>query len=92
MFFICNYYRYSMQYINNECECFIIGSRHRETKCCFEVFGTCDETRSTRFDMASQTGCAFLNSASFANCNVNIVVNSRNEFLKTLFFRLIFLF
>ena len=43
----------------NECECFIMGSKHRETnestrrdaECfyCFEVFQTYDETRSTSF-------------------------------------------
>ena len=43
----------------NECECFIIGYKHRESnentrpqaECfyCFEVFGTPDETRSTSF-------------------------------------------
>ena len=48
-----------MQYIKNECECFIRGSKHRETdestrpqaECfyCFSVFGTPDETRSISF-------------------------------------------
>ena len=46
-------------YIKNECECFIRGSKHRESnestrpqaECfyCFEVFGAPDETRSTSF-------------------------------------------
>ena len=52
-------------YIKNECECFIRGSKHRETDestrpqafNCFEVFGTHDETRSTSFCFSFLTRC-----------------------------------
>ena len=50
---------YFTQYIKNECECFISGSKHRKTdestrpqaECfyCCEVLGTPDERRSTSF-------------------------------------------
>ena len=35
-----------------------------------------DKSKCVMLDEKTLQGCAFLNSASFANCDVNIVVNS----------------
>ena len=41
-----------------------------------------EKSKCVMLDKKSSQGCAFLNSASFANCDVNIVVNSGKRVIK----------